>query len=80
MRMKLIALLIPAVIAGCAVGPDFKTPTTTTNATFINSAAIFNAGEVDKAFWRRFNDATLNQLIDDAAKANTDIEPWFCCG
>jgi outer membrane protein, multidrug efflux system len=64
MKTKLIVVVISALLAGCAVGPDFKTPTPVTNEKFINSAAIYNAGEVDKAFWRRFNDPTLNQLID----------------
>jgi outer membrane protein, multidrug efflux system len=78
MKTKLIVILVAAIVSGCAVGPDFKSPTPTTTEKFINSAAtsasIYNAGEVDKAFWRRFNDATLNQLIDDAAKANHDIK------
>jgi outer membrane protein, multidrug efflux system len=74
MKTKLIVVVISALLAGCAVGPDFKTPTPVTNEKFINSAAIYNAGEVDKAFWRRFNDPTLNQLIDDAAKANHDLK------
>ncbi len=78
MKTKLIAAAIPTLLAvllsGCAVGPDFKTPALNTNDKFINTAAAFNAGEVDKAFWRRFNDPVLNQLIDDAAKANHDLK------
>jgi outer membrane protein, multidrug efflux system len=74
MKTKLVVILVAALVSGCAVGPDFKSPTPTTNEKFINSAAIYNAGEVDKAFWQRFNDATLNQLIDDAAKANHDLK------
>jgi outer membrane protein, multidrug efflux system len=74
MKTKLIVIVISALLAGCAVGPDFKSPTPITNEKFINTAAVYNAGEVDKAFWRRFNDPTLNQLIDDAAKANHDLK------
>ncbi len=78
MKTKLIAAAIPTLLAvllsGCAVGPDFKTPALNTNDKFINTAAAFYAGEVDKAFWRRFNDPVLNQLIDDAAKANHDLK------
>ncbi len=78
MKTKLIAAAIPTLLAvllsGCAVGPDFKTPALNANDKFINTAAVFNAGEVDKAFWRRFNDPVLNQLIDDAAKANHDLK------
>jgi outer membrane protein, multidrug efflux system len=74
MKTKLIVIVVAAVLSGCAVGPDFKTPTPATSEKFINSAGIYNAGDVDKAFWRRFNDPVLNQLIEDAAKANHDIK------
>ncbi len=78
MKTKLMAAAVSTIVAmlssGCAVGPDFKTPALNTNDKFINTAAVFNAGEVDKAFWRRFNDPVLNELIDDAAKANHDLK------
>ena len=69
-----VSVLISALVSGCAVGPDFKTPTPLSSDKFINAASVFNTGEVDKTFWRRFNDASLNQLIEDALKANHDLK------
>ncbi len=69
-----VSVLISALVSGCAVGPDFKTPTPLSSDKFINAAPVFNTGEVDKTFWRRFNDASLNQLIEDALKANHDLK------
>jgi outer membrane protein, multidrug efflux system len=72
MTKRLLALVSLATLAGCAaVGPTYSPPITSTAATFANPIAPSQEPSVE--FWKRFNDATLNQLIDDALKANTDV-------
>jgi outer membrane protein TolC len=59
-------------LAGCAtVGPKYAPPASNVSATFSN--AIAPTQEPPAEFWKAFNDATLNQLIDEALKANHDV-------
>jgi outer membrane protein, multidrug efflux system len=72
MTKRLLALALLTALTGCAaVGPTYTPPTTNTAAAFVN--AIAPSQEPSAEFWKRFNDTTLNQLMDDALKANTDV-------
>src|SRR6266545_840061 len=55
-----------AILAGCAVGPNYKAPQTTVAGSFANSPT--NATSIDEAalatWWKGFNDAKLDRLVE----------------
>src|SRR4051812_36972260 len=74
--------LVTAAVAGCMVGPDYKRPETPTTAKFAESASNTSATQpstqpvvpVDLTrWWRAFDDATLNSLVDRAVHDNLDL-------
>jgi multidrug efflux system outer membrane protein len=74
------ATLLVCVLAACAVGPDYEPPKTigaqaVVDAQFANAGESgFAAADVQTRFWDAFNDATLNQLIDDGLAQNFDLQ------
>ena len=73
----LLSALGLAVLAGCALGPDYKRPALAPAGGFINAGARSVNAEPTSAdiatFWRGFNDAALTALIDRALAANGDV-------
>jgi outer membrane protein, multidrug efflux system len=70
----LLLVAISAVLAGCAVGPNYVEPDTVAPASFQSAeATTYSAQEVQSQFWKQFADPTLNQLVDDALDANYDL-------
>lgn len=70
LRVTLMTSLLG--LTACAVGPDFHTPTITTAEKFRHGVGGETTAPI-AAFWRRFNDAELNALIDQALQANHDV-------
>ena len=71
-----VALTIAAVLAGCAVGPNYKRPETPVAPKFAGAEASTYSTDQEAAlaqFWTQFNDATLNQLVSDSLLANHDL-------
>lgn len=67
-------LISAAILAACAVGPDYREPKVATPDQFVSvSTAQPSAADVEQDFWKTFNDETLNALIEDALRANHDI-------
>jgi NodT family efflux transporter outer membrane factor (OMF) lipoprotein len=66
-------LAITAVLTGCAVGPDYHTPSTTLPSAY-NSLLPSARPPVITDWWRSFEDPELNSLIDRALAANFDLE------
>ncbi|WP_245578867.1 efflux transporter outer membrane subunit [Inquilinus limosus] len=78
------------ILAGCAVGPDFKRPDApgvgqytpgtplaqTASADVSGGAAqtIRNGRDIPGDWWRVFRSDTLNRLVAEALKANLDIQ------
>lgn len=73
--------------AGCTVGPDYKRPTDvpapsvwaspTTRPTSVptSQVSVPSTQTVTAArWWTRFNDPTLDQLIDESIKSNLDVK------
>lgn len=73
----LTTLLGALVLAGCAVGPDYKAQAPAVDAGFVSAGASgVNAqapGTDIATFWRGFNDAALNELVDRALAVNGDL-------
>ena len=69
-----VALLVAAVLSGCAVGPNYVQPKTPVAAQFAGAEpAVYSNQQTQVEFWKQFDDATLDQLIGDALSANYDL-------
>ena len=83
MKIHCLVLLL-LLVGGCAVGPDFKAPREKVPAnwtglanvnTNTNAASFANSSPAQlKAWWNKFNDPTLNELIDEAFRTNLDLQ------
>ncbi len=73
--MKFRYLSIPAVIllGSCTLGPDFETPATTAGGLKWKEGAATPAARLPDDWWRLFNDAELNRLVNRALAANQDL-------
>ena len=74
MRNQLLAMISAVLLAACAVGPDYHKPEVATSDQFVGTdAAQFSTQDVEREFWKQFNDEQLNDLIERALVANHDI-------
>ena len=71
MRLPLL-LLASSMLAGCAVGPNYKPPSIALTPAFMAAPAIDTAA-MDGAWWRGFDDPLLVALVDKAVAGNTDL-------
>ena len=68
------AVAVAAVLAGCAVGPDYKAPTPETDAGFAGQSLIeTTAGAPVQEWWKVFNDPLLDELVAEAQGSNHSI-------
>lgn len=76
-KFKLIPLL-SCILAGCAVGPDYKKPevdipttyrSNKSDNTFVESKFVPN-----QEWWKQFDDDVLNKLVEDGLSNNRDIQ------
>lgn len=79
MRAKFVPLLLPFLLAACAVGPDYVKPSVDTPAAFKEAPGNWQqvTGEevrVPEAWWRIFNDPVLNELQDQVTIDNQNIK------
>jgi len=80
-RLKLTAAaLLTALLAACAVGPNYREPAAPPLApatdTAMNTAAtdgLYDAANPQLAFWTLFGDAELSALMERALGANHDL-------
>src|SRR5258708_25233403 len=71
----LAAGLLCASLSGCMVGPNYHVPATPAPPAYKESApASAVAVPTGAAWWKVFNDATLNDLEQQAIAANPDIQ------
>ena len=74
---QLIGTAIAALaLAGCAVGPDFKSPGPQApgQAPFVSGhSPTFTQDQPPGRWWSLFNDPTLDRLVEQALVANTDL-------
>jgi outer membrane protein, multidrug efflux system len=75
MSNRIVALAIAAVLAGCAVGPNYKRPDTPVAPQFAGAESSTYSTEQNAQvqFWTQFDDETLNKLVSDALTANHDL-------
>lgn len=74
--MKTIAILIMAVgLNGCSIWPDYMRPNISLPEMFSSQDEVANAPiQVPNRWWTLYGDETLNNLVDEALKNNTDIK------
>ena len=67
------AVTATLLLAGCVVGPDYVRPASTLPEHYPTVGTESRAtAPVNPEWWTLFNDATLNQLVDQALAANQD--------
>src|SRR5437764_12987981 len=67
-------LLLSAVLAGCAVGPNYVKPDSKVAPQFEGARdGAFSSADAQAKFWTQFGDDTLNRLVDEALQANHDL-------
>ena len=69
--IKIAPLVIAMMISGCAVGPDYAQPISSLESEYLyqgvqGTQAGKYAQQTDNAWWKSFEDPTLNQLVVDA--------------
>ncbi|HVC17747.1 MAG TPA: efflux transporter outer membrane subunit [Rhodanobacter sp.] len=88
--LHVVVVLAASLVAGCAVGPDFKRPaapqvsgyTTGPLPTTANSANVVGGeaqrfaagGQIPADWWRLFHSNSLNTLIEQSLKNNPDLK------
>jgi multidrug efflux system outer membrane protein len=71
---RLVPWLASAVLlAGCAVGPDYQAPHTAMPAGWAGSPATGTPADL-AVWWQTFHDPKLTALMDEALRANLDIQ------
>ena len=76
MKNQMISLasgVLLVVIAGCAVGPNYKRPSVATPTQWKESAVATNAPVLPQEWWTIFNDEELSHLETQAVSANQDL-------
>ncbi|QGZ31000.1 efflux transporter outer membrane subunit [Stutzerimonas stutzeri] len=72
-------LLLAALMAltACAVGPDYRAPQTQPARIERASTAGFDRAHFESAWWRQFEDATLDALVGEALSENRELRIAF---
>ena len=71
--MKAVILVSCALVAGCAVGPNYRRPSVSAPTNFRGAAAQPANSLADLPWWEIFKDDTLKQLVTTALINNYDI-------
>jgi len=75
MKIGLISVLTAtALLAGCAVGPDYARPSATLPEDYSQAPEARAAAPVNPEWWMLFGDSGLNALVQQALDANQDLQ------
>jgi outer membrane protein, multidrug efflux system len=71
---RLGGLAAAAMLAGCAVGPNYHRPATPVDPHFVNAGEPgFAENDAVNRYWTTFGDPLLDSLVDDAVAHNKDL-------
>ena len=73
-RARFLTLALSLLATGCAIGPDYRRPPTLLPESFRSAPEVPAATQVDPLWWQRFNDPTLNRLVEKAQSRNFDLQ------
>ena len=68
-----IAALCAVLLAGCAVGPNYKRPPVAAPAAFRNDTDVTTNSFANLPWWQIFHDETLQNLVRVALTNNYDL-------
>lgn len=71
--LGIVGLGIILLAGGCAVGPDYRPPKTSTPAAYTHADGTFPAEPIAVEWWGQFQDATLTRLVQTALATNLDL-------
>ena len=73
--LRLAPWVAVMAVAGCTVGPDYVRPSMPLPGKFGEAADSAEAiAPINREWWKLFNDATLNDLVEQTLHANADIQ------
>ena len=73
-RLSLSVLSMTVLLMACAVGPDYRRPEIALPSSYPQSDKVpAGQGTVSAVWWKLYNDATLNGLVDATLKNNVDL-------
>jgi multidrug efflux system outer membrane protein len=72
-RWLVPGMFVAALLAGCAIGPDYKRPPVAEPPTFRGQATTEAASLADLPWWEVFEDTNLKNLITEALGNNYDV-------
>jgi multidrug efflux system outer membrane protein len=72
-RNALIALLLPAAIVACDLGPDYQRPETAVPHAWNTAATGAKEAWPSADWWKSFGSPQLDSLIAEARSSNTDL-------
>lgn len=70
------AILWVALLGGCAMGPDYRPPVSAPDLTGplpYRPQGLASVSPTPQRWWQLYKDPVLDQLVDDAITANTDL-------
>jgi len=74
MRIRMLILLIPALLSGCVLGPNYRRPAVALPGQFHGAPPDSSDASIADIKWGElFHDETLNAMIATALKQNFDI-------
>ena len=68
-----VVVVLTALLAACAVGPDYRAPDTTATPFVAADDADVDEQPFEAAWWEQFRDPTLDSLIERALAADLDL-------
>ena len=69
--------LLTLALSACAVGPDYRAPTTEPARIAALEAADYDRSRFEAAWWQQFDDPTLNQLVQRSLQDNRELRVAF---
>ena len=74
-KLTLVLPVVTGILAGCAVGPNYQPPKSTTPASWSETqlGGATNSMPPVTEWWKTFNDPVLNSLISRAVTNNLDL-------
>jgi outer membrane protein, multidrug efflux system len=72
MKRSIVIVVTILLLAGCAIGPDYRKPETASPPAWMVDMQQAK-DTANTAWWEQFNDPALNDLIDTALRENYDL-------